>query len=107
MDSAPLALCSLEYPETIGYMNVYETGDIWIKTNGCKGCVNEKKCCGDCRMLTQEGCMLHNNVMKKPYVCVVLPPPNVNNKWCQLEFLCIKGKNKGKTKRVCDAKIME
>ena len=45
-----LVLCSIDDPSPILYMNIYEEGDVWVKSKGCEGCENNRKCCGDCPM---------------------------------------------------------
>ena len=93
----------IDEPSPIAYMNVYEEGDIWVKKKGCEGCKNIEKCCGNCPLLTKDGCLLHLQSGKmKPYKCIVYPTPDMAHSWCQIEFECVKGSNKGKLRRLKD-----
>lgn len=98
-------LCFVDSPVPLAYFNVYEEGDIWVKIKGCEGCINTSRCCGKCPMLSEKGCFLHlDNMLNKPYRCVVKPEPQVCIIWCQLEFQCVKGPKKGVIRRVSDRK---
>jgi len=103
-----LVLCSMQDASPVAYMNIYEPGDIWIKIRGCEDCPWEarQRCCGNCAFLMERGCAWHyekgDNTKAKPFVCVVRPAPNNASSFCQLEYECIKGKNKGKVRRVRD-----
>ena len=99
-------ICSLESPVALGYINVFEEGDEWIKVKGCDGCPNTKLCCGNCPMLIDDKCYMHlENTMKKPFRCVIYPPPDTTLSWCQLEYKCVKGKHEGKIKRLNKADL--
>lgn len=98
-------VCSIDKPEPLAYLDVFEVGDEWVKFKGCDGCENIKICCGNCKLLYEKGCALHNEARGKPYFCVIFPTPDTNLKWCQLEFKCIKGSNEGKIKRVKDVNM--
>ena len=98
-------VCEIDKPEVLEYLDVFETGDRWVKIKGCEACSfeNRKKCCGECPMLTEKGCFFHlEGTNSKPFRCVVYPTPNTNLTWCSLEFQCVEGNNKGKIKRVKD-----
>lgn len=95
----------VDEPSPVAYLNVYEEGDIWVKIKGCEGCKNIKKCCGNCPLLTPNGCFLHlQGKNMKPYNCIVNPTLDMAHGWCQLEFKCVKGSNKGKIRRIRDEK---
>ena len=102
-----LVLCTQDNPTTIAYFNLYEDGDVWIKTKGCEGCPweNRQKCCSGCPMLSEKGCFFHLQSPKgsnKPFSCVTCPDPHPRNvlSWCQLEFECVKGKHKGQIRKL-------
>ena len=98
-----LVLCSIEGQTPVAYFNVYEEGDVWLKTQGCEACPpeNRRRCCNQCPMYSDKGCFLHlNNSDTKPFRCVVYPVPEVTLSWCSQEFKCISGVNKNKIKRV-------
>lgn len=102
-DRVMKVVCLVENPDVVSYVDVYEEGDEWVKIQGCEVCSleNRKKCCGPCPMFTDKGCYLHlDNMLNKPYRCVVKPTPRTCLTWCSLEFKCIKGKNVGKIKKV-------
>jgi hypothetical protein len=101
-------VCLLHSPVPIAYLNVYEDGDVWIKTNNCDNCPPEsmKRCCGHCPMVAKIGCYWHLEDKKrssKPYSCVVFPTPSDCYSFCQLEFKCITGSNVGKVRKVSEA----
>lgn len=105
LTNSQAVLCLLNDPTPIAYYNIYEEGDIWVKTRGCEDCSTEsrKLCCGTCPMLSEKGCFLHlDNSENKPYKCVVNPPPDTCLKWCSLEFKCVQGSHMGKIRRVKD-----
>ena len=92
-------------PTPIAYLNLYEHGDRWEKVKGCDGCTEIEKCCGNCPMLSSKGCFFHlekRTYSSKPFKCVVAPMPNIAQSWCQLEYKCVKGKNKEKIRRSRD-----
>lgn len=99
-------LCALDDPTPIAYFNVYEEGDVWLRIKGCESCPleNRKKCCGNCPMLTPDGnCFWHLESgagSSKPFRCVVKPYPDTCKRFCSLEFRCIQGGKKGKTRKV-------
>jgi len=101
----PLVICRRLDPTPVAYMNIYETGDVWIKIKGCESCPDESKaqCCKGCAMATPKGCLLHlTNTQNsdKPFRCVVNPMPNKVISRCVIEFLSIAGKHKGKIRKV-------
>lgn len=103
MISEKAVICSLTDPSILGFMNVYEHGDIWFKSKGCVGCSeeNRKKCCGNCPFQYMDGCKLHRkNKMHKPYVCMIIPAPDSVLSYCQQEFTCIQGSRKGDVVKV-------
>lgn len=107
-ENETLVLCSLNNATVAAFFNVYEPGDIWLKTKGCDGCPIEsrQRCCGKCAFLMERGCAWHyekgDNTKAKPFVCVVRPTPEPAISFCQQEYLCVKGTNQGKTRRVRD-----
>lgn len=107
ISSEPAVVCPMDSPSPIAYLNIYENGDIWIKTKGCENCSwdNRKKCCGNCPMLTMRGCTYHLENIKssrKPLHCVIEPPPSKCKSYCQLEFQCAKGSHKGQIRKVSE-----
>lgn len=100
------AVCLINEPSPIAFLNVYEEGDVWIKIQGCESCPveNRKKCCGNCPMVCEKGCYWHlvEGGSSKPFFCVVRPTPDTCLSWCYLEFKCIKGSKEGKIRRVKD-----
>ena len=100
-----VVLCALDDPTPIAYMNLYEEGDIWIKIRGCEGCPNTDKCCGNCPLKVEKGCVFHieaREYSRKPFNCIVHPKPTIHQSFCQLEFRCIKGSKKDKVRKVCN-----
>jgi hypothetical protein len=100
-----LVLCRTKEPTPVAFMNVYETGDVWVKKRGCESCPDEikQKCCQGCAMLTPKGCLLHltnTDNSDKPFRCVVNPSPKIVLSHCALEFECVAGKNKGKVRKI-------
>jgi hypothetical protein len=101
-------VCKVDTPTPIAYMNVFDPGDIWVKTKGCDECSEESRlyCCGNCSMLLKDTgeCRLHIgfNKREKPFHCIVDPVPNICHSWCCLEYECIQGPHKGKIRRVRD-----
>ena len=98
-------ICHIDRPEVIGYEDVFEAGDVWVKVQGCESCSleNRKTCCGSCPMFTAKGCFFHEEASNsKPYRCVVWPTPDASLSWCALEFKCVKGSKQGKVRRIKD-----
>ena len=97
-------ICDYESPTVLGYINLYEIGDAWIKIKGCEACENAGSCCGSCPLLLPSGkCPFHTRWGSgKPYRCVIQPSPENANSKCALEFECIQGTHKGKIRRVKD-----
>jgi len=107
-DNRMCAVIPWNSPSPIAFINVFEPGDIWIKINSCEGCKEIEKCCGDCPILSSNGCAFHTSKRNrystnKPYQCVVKPTPDQGHSYCQLEFECIKGSKKGKIRRMSDS----
>ena len=100
------AVIPIDDPSPIAYINVYEEGDIWVKIKGCEECSleNRKKCCGNCVLFTSLGCLAHleGKGHKKTFYCMIKPTPEICQKFCELEFKCIKGSKLGKIRRVKD-----
>lgn len=95
-----LVLCLKNNPTSVIYFNIFESGDIWAKVKGCEGCPIEsrKKCCKNCLKYTDDGCDHHldgSNGQEKPFVCVYGPTPKARIPYCQMEFECVRGKQKG------------
>ena len=98
-------IINVNEPTPIAYLNLYEKDDRWEKIKSCEGCPNIDQCCGDCPMLSSKGCFFHlekNTYSHKPFKCIVAPMPNIAISWCQLEYKCVKGKNKDKIRRLKD-----
>lgn len=100
-----MVVCPVDDPSPVMFLNVYESGDVWLKTQGCEACSEESKelCCRGCPMATPKGCLLHlTNVgnSDKPFRCIKNPYPNNVRSWCAIEFTCIHGSNKGAIRRV-------
>ena len=99
-----LVICFYDKPEPIAYLNVFEEGDVWLKTKGCENCKNKSRRCSGCPLFIDDKCLyqIGNNLIqsKKPYHCVVTPSPKDTYNWCEIEFKCISGKNKDKIKQV-------
>jgi hypothetical protein len=91
-------------PTPIAFADVYEENDLWIKIVGCKGCKATARCCGNCKFVTSKGCFWHvdSRGQNKPLYCVIKPFPVDHWPYCQQQFKCVKGKNKGKIRRVKD-----
>lgn len=91
-------------PSPIAFMDVFEKGDYWKKIKGCDDCQNSKQCCTNCKFLLSTGCFLHidNNGLNKPLYCIIKPYPSDQWPYCQQEYKCIKGSNKGKIRRIQD-----
>ena len=85
----------------VGYRNVYEDGDEWLKVCGCDGCERVKQCCGNCPHSRGSGCPLHV-LGNKPLYCIVNPTPNTCKPHCLLVFECVKGSNVGKFRHLTD-----
>jgi hypothetical protein len=96
-----VALVSCEKPETVGFMNVYDTGDVWVKVRGCEVC--SQHCCGKCPLQFEGKCRVHQtDPQNKPYVCVVQPLPNVQRLNCALVWKCFSGILEGRHRWACD-----
>ena len=108
-----LAVCDVDTLTPVAYINVYEQNDIWIKTEGCEGCPEEsrRRCCGRCAFRMEAGCAWHfetgDAMRAKPFVCVVRPFPTKRKVYCQLEYLCVQGLDKGKTLSMRQLELME
>ena len=102
-------LIPLNDPTPKAFFNIYEIGDIWVKTIGCEGCLSEDmaKCCGKCPMLISKGCIFHLEAKRgsrKPFYCLSSPTPDTCKSWCQQEFKCVKGSYEGKIRKIREAK---
>lgn len=101
-------ICSMDDPSVLAYTSLYEDGDVWIKIRGCEDCPveSQKKCCGQCPLLSDMGCYLHlmrpNSSTQKPFGCIAHPNPVYARSYCMLEFECVKGGNFGKIRRARD-----
>jgi hypothetical protein len=100
---------NLEAPTSVAYLNIYESGDIWVKVQGCEICPPESmvKCCNNCGVFLEgEGCKYHfvRNLAtsNKPFSCTVKPYPDAAMPFCSLEFRCVEGTRKGQIRRVRD-----
>ena len=97
------AVIDIEKQTASGYLDVYEEGDEWVKSQGCEVCSLEtkKRCCHDCSSALPNGdCGVHEK--GKPFNCIIAPIINICVPKCNLEYKCIKGINIGKTRRVKD-----
>jgi len=89
-------------------LNLYEEGDVWVKTKGCEDCPVEvrRKCCGTCPLFAEIGCTLHLQKTakggNKPFKCVTTPHPDSCKSNCCLEYKSIAGSKAGKIRRVKD-----
>lgn len=94
--------------EIVGYRNLYDPGDEWVKTKGCKDCPDwaRRRCCGECGHRMGKGCCWHfekgDYTTGKPFICVVRPVPDACKSFCQQEYLCTAGPHFGKTRRIRD-----
>ena len=94
--------------EVVGYRNLYDPGDEWLKVKGCENCPEEsrRRCCGRCGHRMSKGCSWHiekgDYTTGKPFVCVVRPVPDACKSTCQQEYLCTTGPHAGKTRRTRD-----
>ena len=96
-----LALVPLDRPSPVGFMNVFDEDDIWIKIRGCEDCPSKKICCGTCPMLNDKGCFLHlDKSQSKPFRCIINPNPRNNLSWCQQEFQCVQGEMLGQIRKI-------
>lgn len=101
------AVIPVDDPSPLAYMNVFEEGDIWVKIKGCEECPIEQraKCCGTCPLFAGEGCYFHfinPKNSQKPFKCVVKPNPSRCKSTCCLEFVSVKGTQKGQIRRIRD-----
>lgn len=89
------ALVPMNDPSPIGFMNVYDNEDIWLKVRGCEAC--DTTCCGNCPLLVDSECYLHiiHRGDHKPYHCIVRPDPLKHNSNCKLVWKCTRGPRKG------------
>ena len=88
-------IVDVEKQTASGYLDVYEKGDEWEKTQGCEVCLTDvkKKCCHDCSSsLTNGDCGVHEK--GKPFNCIIAPSIKHCITHCSLEYKCIKGTNK-------------
>lgn len=102
-------IIGLDRPIPIAYLNIYEPGDVWVKTQGCEVCPKESraKCCNNCGMFSEnQGCAWHleknQATTHKPWNCIVKPYPDAAMSFCSLEFRCTQGSHEGQLRRVQD-----
>ena len=103
INNEKFVLCKVKEPIPIIYINVFETGDVWYKIQGCEACSIENRlhCCGGCPMSNENGCFIHlKKGRQKPFQCVVDPTPNKTWSWCALEFECLRGSKKGTIRKI-------
>jgi hypothetical protein len=97
----------LSAPIPIAYLNIYEEGDMWIKTQGCEACEDTFKCCGNCELLIDGQCgwqtVRRPATSRKPWNCIVKPYPDASMPFCALEFKCVRGVLEGQVRRVRDS----
>ena len=107
-DNKTCAIVPLNEPSPVGFINLYEEGDIWQKIKGCEDCPAGQRiaCCRLCPLVSKSGCFLHldNKGQNKPFHCVVAPRPDKHRPNCVLEYKCIKGTLEGKVHRTRDPK---
>lgn len=96
-------------PIPVAFLNMYDPGDVWVKTQGCEACPVEQKikCCGDCPLIGPTGDCYWQNASeikksRKTYYCIITPIPTIHNSRCCIEYKCIEGKKKGKIRRLKD-----
>ena len=104
-------LIPVDDPSPVAFVNIYDEGDIWVKTKGCEDCPIElrKRCCGDCPCVLPDGkCYWHcdlpmsRNGGWKPFYCIKNPLPDKCVKRCCIEYKCVAGPKKGKIRRLRD-----
>ena len=101
-------VCLVNEPSPVAYLNLYEAGDVWVKIQGCEACPLErrKRCCGECPLFAETGCVLHLQKTakggNKPFKCVTTPHPDSAKGDCRLIYKCVAGSKKGKIRRVGD-----
>jgi hypothetical protein len=94
--------------EVVGYRNLYDPGDEWVKICGCEECPEEsqRRCCGKCGHRMAKGCSWHvekgDLTTGKPFVCVVRPLPSHAHSFCQQEYRCVEGRYFGRIRRARD-----
>jgi hypothetical protein len=100
----PAVITGLREPSTIAYINVFDEGDVWVKTKGCEGCGRIKDCCKTCPFcLPPDGCTVHIKMPKqKPFLCVTFPLPSKTFSYCQQEFKCIHGPRTGTIRKIAE-----
>lgn len=94
----------------VGFIDVYEEGDEWVKIKGCEECPKEQriKCCGNCPCITPNGgCYWqespeHQKAPRKSLYCMITPAIDKFNSNCCLEYRSVKGSKIGKIRRVKD-----
>ena len=103
------AIISIEDPTPVGFINMFDIGDEWIKIKGCDSCPIEQRirCCGRCPCIMPNGdCYWqipeHVKSSRKSFYCIITPLPTKMNSRCCIEYKCIKGPKKGKIRRVKD-----
>jgi hypothetical protein len=106
-DDKMFAVVSLEDTTPIGFLNVYEKGDLWIKIQGCEKCSLKRKklCCNGCAMLTPDfdcSWQVEEGRSSKPFMCVIWPTPNQCKVDCVIVYKCIRGKHKGSFRHLTD-----
>jgi hypothetical protein len=100
-----LVVCRPTEPTPVAFLNVYSAGDVWLKVRGCEDCPEVRKCCGSCGLVTDKGCLIQLQTpygVQKPFHCCVSPTPNDCTSFCQQEFICIEGPQRGRRRRVRD-----
>ena len=110
-------IAAVDDPTPVAFVNLFEPGDIWIKTKGCEDCPLEsrRRCCNQCPMLVyatgqcslhvkggRNGAQVGINNLNKPFCCMVKPIPSDCYSWCQLEYKCLQGSNEGKIRKVSE-----
>ena len=103
------AVIPVDEPSPVGFLNLYDEGDAWIKIQGCEACPVEQriKCCGDCPCIMPDGRCYWQSAetiqkSRKTFYCIITPLPKIHNSRCCIEYKCIEGKKKGKIRRLKD-----
>jgi hypothetical protein len=101
-----LVIVEYDRPEVVAVANLYHPGDLWLKIRRCQDCPPEsvRICCGKCPHRMDKGCQWHFEGRRsaKPFVCTVDPDPRQTRSFCQLEYECVEGHDKGYIRCVRD-----
>ncbi len=103
------AVILIDDASPMGFFNLFDIGDVWVKIKGCFDCPKEQRiqCCGQCPcILPNGGCYWQSpeNIKssRKSLHCIITPLPNKFNGRCCIEYKCVEGPKKGKIRRLRD-----